>query len=167
MAAEYFFNFDKLSYITGEKPDGCILCLIRDGDSRVVDLTVYRDGLFVVSVNLYPFNPGHLMIFPIRHVEDVRGFTTQEDTHFSRLNRFFLDLLDGVYHPMGYNLGYNMGLVAGASILHLHAHIIPRYSREIGLADLIAGKRVLVEDPRETQKRVIQAVSESSPPKVR
>jgi ATP adenylyltransferase len=167
MTAEYFFNFDKLTYITGEKPDGCILCLIRDGDSRVADLTVYRDELFVVSVNLYPFNPGHLMIFPMRHVEDVRKFTEKEDAHFSSLNRFFLNLLDGLYHPMGYNLGYNMGLAAGASITHLHSHIIPRYSREIGLADLIAGKRVLVEDPRDTQKRIIQAVSDGSPPRIR
>ncbi len=166
MAAEYFFNFDKLSYITSNKPDGCILCLIRDGDPQVVDLSVFRDDLFIVSINLYPFNPGHLMIFPVRHMEDVRDFTAREDKHLCGLNRYFLDILDGLYHPMGYNMGYNMGLVAGASITHLHAHRIPRYSREIGLADLIAGKRVLVEDPRETQKRMVRAVASSSPPKL-
>ena len=54
--------------------------------------------------------------------------------------------------PSGYNIGYNMGLAAGASIEHLHLHIIPRYPREIGIAELIAGSRVLVQHPRETQE---------------
>jgi ATP adenylyltransferase len=64
-----------------------------------------------------------------------------------------LEVLDSLYSPAGYNIGFNMGLAAGASIEHLHLHIIPRYPREIGIAELLAGKRVLVEDIEKTKRK--------------
>ena len=64
-----------------------------------------------------------------------------------------------LYEVITYNIGCNMGLVAGASIEHLHVHIIPRYPREIGIAELMAGKRVLVQDPVETQRRLVEALA--------
>jgi len=159
----YFFNFNKMKYVRGPRPTGCILCLIRDKSSEVVDLTVYSDELFTVSVNLYPYNPGHVMIFPNRHVVDVRKLTTTEDRRLSELTRRFLNVLESTHCPAGFNIGYNMGSSAGASIDHLHLHVIPRYPKEVGIADLIAGKRVLIEDPRTTQARLIEAVGRSGP----
>ena len=111
MSREYFFNFEKYAYVKGSKPKGCILCLVRDEDERVVNLTVYRDELFLVSVNLYPYNPGHLLLFPVRHVRDVRELSPAEELHLIRLQRYFLGLLDTLHRPAGYNIGYNMGLV--------------------------------------------------------
>jgi ATP adenylyltransferase len=160
---EYFFNFQKYAYIKGPKPRDCILCLIRDRDSSVIDLTVHRDELFIVAVNLYPYNPGHLLIFPARHIVDVRGFTPEEERRLASLTRYFLDIGDRVHRPAGYNIGYNMGSPAGASIEHLHLHLIPRYPHETGIADLLAGKRVLVEEPRETARRIREAVAENPP----
>ncbi len=152
--SSYFFNFDKLAYVKGPRPERCILCMARDGSPEVVDLTFWRDDLFVASVNLYPYNPGHLLVFPVRHVEDVRELSAPEERRLADLQRWLLGLLDAACSPRGYNIGYNMGGAAGASIDHLHLHIIPRYPRETGIADLIAGKRVLVEDPRETTRRL-------------
>jgi ATP adenylyltransferase len=157
----YFFNFDKMEYVRGPKPDGCILCLIRDHSQEVVDLTVYSDEFFTITVNLYPYNPGHLMLFPNRHVQDIRLLTVEEDRRLSELSRLTLDVLDGVYRPSAYNVGYNMGASAGASIDHLHLHVIPRFPREIGFADLVAGKRVLIEDPRKTQERLTEAFAKA------
>ena len=154
MGDGYFFNFDKMTYVRGEKPRGCILCLLRDAHPSVVDLTIVRDPLFIASVNLYPYNPGHMMIFPVRHVEDVRELTAEEECRLAEVQRYLLDLLDRAYAPHGFNIGFNMGQSAGASIEHLHLHIIPRYPRETGIADLIAGTRVLVEDPVETTRRL-------------
>jgi ATP adenylyltransferase len=77
----------------------------------------------------------------------------------SDLTRRCLSLLEETHQPSGFNIGYNMGAVAGASIDHLHLHIIPRYPREIGIADLVAGNRVLIEDPRVTRDRVRQRFS--------
>lgn len=148
---EYFLNFEKLSYLTGAKPEGCILCLIRDGSPEVEKLCVHETPAFMVSLNLYPYNPGHLMVFPKRHITDLRQYSQEEQAEADALVRLCLDVIDSTHHPVAYNIGYNMGLVAGASIDHLHLHIIPRYPREIGIAELFAGKRVLVQDPRETR----------------
>ncbi len=160
---DYFFNFEKIAYLQGERPSGCILCLVNDGSEEVVNLTVYREELFAVTVNLYPYNPGHVMIFPTRHVEDVRELTAREELALIRVQRGILDVLDNTHHPTGYNIGFNMGLVAGASISHLHLHVIPRYPRELGIADLIAGKRVLVEDPEITADRIRARIKDHTP----
>ena len=156
----YFFNFDKMSYVKGRHPAGCILCLARDRSPDVVDLSIWRDAQFVASVNLYPYNPGHLMIYPCRHVEDIRELTREEETELVALQRWLLGILDRACAPHAYNIGFNMGAAAGASINHLHLHIIPRYPRETGIADLIAGRRVLVEDPRETVRRLSDLVAQ-------
>jgi len=152
--SNYFFNFSKMEYLTHKKPDSCILCLIIEGSSLVKKLKVWENELFVVSVNLYPYNPGHLIIFPKRHIVDIREFTEKEEKQMVKITASILTILDKTHSPSAYNLGYNMGPIAGASISHLHRHIIPRYPREIGIADLIAGKKVLVEDPRVTCDKI-------------
>jgi ATP adenylyltransferase len=157
---DYFLNFEKYAYVKGPKPGGCILCLIRDRDPGVIDLSVYRGKFFVVTVNLYPYNPGHLLIFPTRHIVDVRSYSLEEERRLNELIRYFLDIADKVHRPAGYNIGYNMGHPAGASIDHLHLHLIPRYPHETGIADLLAGKRVLVEEPRETARRIREVVDQ-------
>jgi ATP adenylyltransferase len=160
VSGDYFFSFQKYAYVKGERPPGCILCLIRDRDAAVVDLSVHRDPLFIAVVNLYPYNPGHLLVFPARHLTDLRDLQPREERHLARLTRYLLDALDGLSRAGGYNLGYNMGAAAGASIDHLHLHIIPRFPNESGIADLLAGKRVLVEDPRETARRLRERLAQ-------
>ncbi|NOY09848.1 MAG: HIT domain-containing protein [Spirochaetes bacterium] len=161
MPSKYFLNFDKINYFKNKPPRGCILCLIRDNSPEIVDLTIYRDELFIITVNLYPYNPGHLLVFPLRHIEDIREYTEKEEIRLAALIKYILDITDKAYAPSGYNIGYNMGLTAGASIRHLHIHIIPRFPREIGIADLIAGKRVLVEDPGRTAEKLKVLVVQS------
>lgn len=164
---EYFFNFEKIAYLRGDRPQGCILCLINEGSEDVVNLTVYREEHVAVTVNLYPYNPGHLMLFPRRHVEDVRELTNEEESSLLRVQRGILEVLDRTHSPAGYNIGFNMGLVSGASISHLHLHIIPRYPRELGIADLIAGKRVLVESPEVTAQRIRDSIQNHTPSSLR
>lgn len=154
LARDYFFNFDKMDYVRGKRPAGCILCAIRDGRSMEPDLCVHRDPLFLVAVNLFPYNPGHLLVFPARHVEDLRALSADEALHLHRLQAHLLTILDRTHGPSGYNVGYNMGETAGGSIHHLHLHVIPRFPNETGIADLMAGKRILVEDPRVTARRL-------------
>jgi len=155
----YFYNFRKLDYVQHKKTSGCILCSIAKQNNSETDLTVFHDDLFIVSLNLYPYNPGHILIFPKKHIEDIRQYKNKENEHLGKLTHYFLDILDYTHNPCGYNIGYNMGLEAGASIKHLHLHIIPRYPHEIGIADLIAGKRVLVENPEVTAKKIRQRIT--------
>lgn len=154
---EYFFNFDKIAYLTGEKPEGCVLCLVRDDSPKVARLVVEETEDFIVSLNLYPYNPGHLILFPKRHVLDLRELSGAERRGLDELTDRCLDALDRTNGPAGYNVGFNMGYAAGASIEHLHLHIIPRYHREIGIAELLAGKRVLVQSHEESLARLKEA----------
>ncbi len=154
---DYFFNFDKLSYVQSQKSDACILCLVRDSSPNVADLTVYRSMHFIISLNLYPFNSGHLLVFPKRHVIDIRELSIDERHDMDDTIDKALVVLDSQMKPTAYNIGCNMGLTAGASIDHLHWHIIPRYPREIGIAELIAGKRVLLEHPLDTRDKLLEA----------
>ena len=142
----------KLSYVRGKKPDvGCILCAIRDRDSRVVSLEITRGKLMIISLNLYPYNPGHLMIFPRRHLTDLRQFEREEVLEMHRLQHLAMDVLGELYNPAGFNVGYNIGPTSGASIDHIHCHMVTRHRNEIGLLEMISqGSRVLVEDPHET-----------------
>ena len=146
----YFFSFNKMKYFKEQKPEGCILCLIHSKSKEVENLTIFQNTLITISVNLYPYNPGHLLIFPNRHIVDIRELTEEEDLELNKMTKKALTLLDKVFNPSAYNIGYNMGLEAGGSIDHLHKHIIPRYPREVGIAELIGGKKILVESPYDT-----------------
>jgi len=71
-----------------------------------------------------------------------------------------LNIIDEIYNPTGYNIGFNIGEFAGASINHLHLHIIPRFKNELGLIDIIGGAKVIIEDPNETLKKLRAKVKE-------
>ena len=145
----YLFNTEKIKYIRGEKPTvDCILCAIEDKEPGVERLELRRTKYSIVTVNLYPFNPGHLMIFPLRHCTDIAELTDDEALDIHRLTAESLVILREEFSPVGFNIGYNMGCSSGASIAHLHCHIVPRYTNEVGFIDVLAGDRVMVVDPR-------------------
>lgn len=149
MERSYLFNTEKIKYVKGEKPCvDCILCALIAGDPSVTSLTVYRDDKFIVAMNLFPFNPGHLMIFPLRHVTDISGLTDEEASEMHRLLVKCVKVLDEEFTPSGYNVGYNLGNGSGASIAHIHQHVVPRYSNEVGFLDVLSGTRVIVSDPK-------------------
>lgn len=143
-----------MKYFKEKKPEGCILCLIRHKSVQVENLTVFQNEVLTISVNLYPYNPGHLLIFPNRHITDIRQLNEDEESELGRMTKIALTVLDKVFSPSAYNIGYNMGLEAGGSIEHLHQHIIPRYPREVGIAELIGGKKILVESPYESTEKL-------------
>ena len=153
---------NKMDYVRGKnRPDvDCILCAIVSGDERVEKLEIYQSELFFVSLNLYPYTPGHLIVFPKRHVVDIRELTPEEVGELHNVQNLCLTVLDKIYSPGGYNIGYNIGRAAGASIEHLHLHIVPRYQRELGFIDIIGGAKIIVEDPNRTQERLREAFRE-------
>ena len=136
-----------MDYVQGKtKPNvDCILCAVRDNDERVVTLKIYDDEYIFISLNLYPYNPGHLMIIPNRHVISFLELTREEIIHINRTIQGIQLLLDELYSPKGYNIGINQGIIAGASIEHLHIHIVPRYGAELGYIDIVGKTRIVVE----------------------
>lgn len=147
---------DKLDFVTGKsKPKvDCILCSIIKDSKEVKSLKLHQDGIGVVSLNLYPYNPGHLMVFPIRHVIDFRDLTDKEILHLSELIKKSQDMLSDLYNPEGFNIGMNIGNFSGASILHLHIHIVPRYENELGYIDIIGKTRIVVEPVSKVFKKL-------------
>lgn len=155
------FSVNKLDYIKKRRErSACVLCEIGRGGGRGVrchDLSVAAGESTAVCVNKYPYNSGHILIFPKRHVTDYRDLTAGEEREISLFLRKSLDVLDSLYAPSGYNIGYNLGDFAGASIGHLHMHVIPRYRNELGFVDIVGGAKILVEDPLETMRRLRRA----------
>ena len=152
------FSTHKLEYFHSKRPNvDCILCEIVRNSDRVNNLTVYKGKNVMISVNKYPYNSGHLLIFPFRHITDIRLLNEEEEREISELLKKSLDVLDDLYSPSGFNFGYNMGDFSGASISHIHMHVIPRYRNELGFIDIIGGAKIIVEDPLITMKRLREA----------
>ncbi|OIP27589.1 hypothetical protein AUK22_05355 [bacterium CG2_30_54_10] len=156
---KHLFVPSKGDYIRGKSRQqvACILCAILAKDPRVVSLLVWEDELFAVSANLYPYNAGHLLIFPKRHIKDPREMNSHEDAAFLPLMKRCLTILEGLYHPLGFNVGFNLGDASGASIDHLHQHMVPRFHKELGFIDILSGSKIIIEDPCLTVKKVKEA----------
>jgi len=151
----YLFNTEKIKYVKGDKPSvECILCAIRDNNPLVKNLNVHTTEKFIIAVNLFPFNPGHLMIIPKRHISRIDELTDAEASEMHDLLVKSIKFLDEEFKPSGYNIGYNLGDGSGASIAHLHQHIVPRYTNEIGFLDVLSGTRVIVNDPVEVMEKL-------------
>lgn len=154
---DYVFPLGKGDYIRGDRPQvDCILCAVVRKDPVVENLMVAESDLLGVCINLYPYNSGHLLLFPKRHVLDIRELSPGENRELWSATNLFLDIVEELYHPKGFNLGYNLGESSGASIPHLHMQLIPRYHNEVGMVDLIGGARVVIEDPKVTQQRIAE-----------
>ena len=139
---------DKLDYVTGKnRPDvDCILCEIIRDSNEVKKYKLHQDALSMVCLNLYPYNPGHLMISPVKHVTDFRELSKEEILSISENVKRCQDLISELYNPIGFNVGFNQGgKLAGASIEHLHVHLVPRFRGELGYIDIIGSTRVVVE----------------------
>ncbi len=150
----------KLDYVQGNaRPDvKCILCSVRDNDKRVDSLKIYHDNTLFISLNLYPYNPGHLMIVPNKHLTKFTDLTREELIHITRTIQGVQMLLDDLYNPKGYNIGINQGKIAGGSIEHIHIHIVPRYSSELGYIDIVGKTRVVPEGLNSVKKKLEERI---------
>jgi len=155
----FYITPKKLSYVRGKRPDvDCILCAVRDDDKRLPRLVVQRNDRMIVSLNLHPYSPGHLLIFPLRHLTDPRELSSEEVIEVFHLQKQAMSALEAVYKSPGFYIGFNVGASSGASIEHLHCHVIPHQSDRLELPSMVgSGTRVELEDPLETLKKVKKA----------
>ena len=140
----------RIEYVQKAKESGCILCQKPRENNDEANFILYRGQHNFIILNTFPYNPGHLLIFPKRHITDIRLLTDEEILELNSLTKLSMNVLDVLYSPGGYNIGYNIGQCSGASLEHLHLHIVPRYSSEIGFVDIVAGSKIIVEDPNVT-----------------
>ena len=137
----------RIEYITGSRQEtGCIFCEVRrspEPDS----LVVFEGSACYVLLNLYPFNNGHLMVVPYRHVGTLAGLTSDEMNEVGRLTQQCETALTEAYQPHGFNIGINLGTPAGAGVLdHVHVHVVPRWNGDTNFMTAVGNTRVLPED---------------------
>jgi ATP adenylyltransferase len=135
-------------------PSVCPFCAapgLEPGES----LIVRRGQLAYAVLNLYPYNSGHLLVCPYRHVADYTDLTGAETAEVAELTRQAMRVLRAAYDPAGFNLGMNQGAVAGAGVAgHLHQHVVPRWAGDSNFFPIIAETRALPQVLGDTRERV-------------
>jgi len=145
----------RIEYIQMEKPEGCILCDKPKEKYDVANYILYRGEKNFIIMNSYPYNPGHLMIAPYRHVANLEELTDEERCeHFEMVSRS-VKILREVFNPAGFNIGMNLGKIAGAGIDdHIHTHIVPRWQGDTNFMPVIADVRVIPEALASTYEKL-------------
>ena len=136
-----------------EEPDGgCVFCAIPETEPERV---LARGELAYVVLNKFPYNPGHLLVVPLRHVGDLEGMTPEEGAEIHALLQRAVGAIQRTADPHGFNIGLNLGRIAGAGIPeHLHWHVVPRWSGDTNFMSVVGDTRVLPELLAETYDRL-------------
>jgi ATP adenylyltransferase len=135
--------------------EGCIFCdKPAAGDDELAYILARAERAFVL-LNTFPYNPGHLMVAPFRHVADLEGLGDEEMSDISALLRRSVQALKDAVGPEAFNVGMNLGRVAGAGIPgHLHWHVVPRWSGDTNFMTVLGDVRVLPEGLAETYRKL-------------
>lgn len=143
----------RLSYVTdpAEKakpatPDACFLCTGANGTDDRANLLVHRTSLSVVVLNKFPYNNGHLLVAPREHRGKLHDLSPDQLLDLQLVLRKMLGIIEKRMSPDGFNIGLNLGKVAGAGLPgHLHWHIVPRWSGDVNFMPVIADTKVIVQ----------------------
>jgi ATP adenylyltransferase len=144
------------AYVTRSSNDeGCVFCRAVANASAPDSLVVHEGDLSFVVMNLYPYNAGHVMVVPRRHLGSLQEATADELADLMRLATRLERVLAEVYRPDGINVGMNLGRPAGAGILgHIHLHVVPRWTGDTNFMTVVGETRVIPEDPVEACRRL-------------
>ena len=150
----------RLDYIQrAARQDGCIFCAEAADERRSPEtLVVHRAEHTFAMLNRFPYTSGHLMVSPYRHVGELSELTDAEAVELHHVIVASVAALRAVYLPDAFNVGWNLGAVAGGSITgHLHEHVVPRWSGDTNFMPVLADVRVLPEHLLETRDKLREA----------
>lgn len=138
------------------KSESCVFCAALESGKSAKSLLLATHGEAMIVLNKYPYNAGHLLVLPKRHVAKLEQLTVEEAADVFTLQKKALHALSELYSPAGYNMGLNLGAAAGAGIPdHLHWHLIPRWPGDANFFPLIAETKVVIETLEQTYKRLV------------
>jgi ATP adenylyltransferase len=148
----------RLEYIQqADELDGCVFCLAASGDDEDL-LVVHRGANAFVLLNKFPYASGHLMVATYRHLGEFGALSDDEATEVHRLAEAGMAALSATFAPEGYNLGWNLGRIAGAGIVdHVHLHVVPRWAGDTNFMPVLADVKVLPEHLSETRAKLAAA----------
>jgi ATP adenylyltransferase len=154
----------RMEYISGPAQPGCLFCRVQEappGDDRK-NLVVHRAADAVVLLNKYPYNSGHLMVAPRAHVASLAGLDDDQTLGVMRLVRRSIVVLERVMAPEGFNVGVNLGRVAGAGITdHVHVHVVPRWNGDTNFMPVLGEVKVIGEHLDRTWEKVTEGFGQS------
>jgi ATP adenylyltransferase len=145
----------RLEYVTEASTASTLSCIFCDALAAADPLIIHRaTGAFVI-LNKFPYNNGHLMVVPNRHVEWLASLDPAELTELMALTQAAERILKDVYRPHGFNMGLNLGKPAGAGVVgHLHLHVVPRWNGDTNFMSVVGEMRVLPEELPQTAERL-------------
>ena len=149
----------RIDYILGkEKEAGCIFCDKPQSELDEETLIVHRsDGAYTI-MNKYPYNNGHLLVVPYRHVSEICDLEVEENSLLIQEVCKAIQALKKVMRPDGFNIGINLGIIAGAGIAeHVHYHIVPRWAGDTNMMPVLADVRIIPEHLRQTREKLARA----------
>lgn len=155
----------RIEYILAPKPpasDGSLFTRIAQSSADEQNFVICRDRTCFAMLNTYPYNGGHLMVIPYKQVPDFHGLTDEELADLMKLVRRCQEALTCVMKPDGFNIGVNVGRVAGAGIVeHVHIHLVPRWTGDTNFMPVVAGTSVVPEALKDVAARLRAALAES------
>jgi ATP adenylyltransferase len=148
----------RLEYIrSADEQTGCVFCGIVPLDDEE-GLVVHRGARAFVVLNKFPYASGHLMVAPYRHVGDLGELGDDEALEIHRLVSTAIDTLARTMTPQGYNLGWNLGRIAGAGVVdHVHEHVVPRWAGDSNFMPVLADVKVMPEHLAATRRKLAEA----------
>jgi ATP adenylyltransferase len=149
----------RLAYVQqASDQEGCVFCLEASKALGDDSLVVHRGDAVVVMLNKFPYSSGHLMVAPMRHTPSLADLSPDEAAEVHGLTVVALDVLGMLFSPDAFNVGWNLGEVAGGSIAgHLHEHVVPRWSGDTNFMPVLADVKVLPEHLLATRDRIREA----------
>ncbi len=157
----------RLAYVQAAgADDGCVFCREATGELGDASLVVDRSEHAFTLLNKFPYSSGHLMIAPVRHIAELRELSETEVGELHELTTRAIDALRSAYRPDAFNVGWNLGTVAGGSIAgHLHEHVVPRWAGDTNFMPVLADVKVMPEHLEATRARLRAAFGSSPPPR--
>lgn len=151
----------RMQYILAvDKQQGCIFCIKPQEADDKRNLILYRGKSSFIMMNRYPYNNAHLMISPYKHISDLEQLSDKENLELMRLIRKSITILKEKLSPHGFNIGMNLGRVAGAGVEnHLHFHIVPRWEGDTNFMPVIGHTKVMSEGLEETWEKLRRTFS--------
>lgn len=145
----------RIEYIASEKEDGCIFCTKPRQMEDQNNLILFRGEYCYVIMNYYPYNNGHLMVVPYKHTSEMADLSKEENAEMMALLNRCIRVLKQEMMPNGFNIGMNLGEVAGAGVKdHLHFHIVPRWNGDMNFMPVTGHTKVIPEALEETWKKL-------------
>jgi ATP adenylyltransferase len=157
---DYLWTPWRYAYVsTAGKAMGCVFCDAAKSDDDRKALVVYRGQHCFVILNAYPYTPGHVMIVPYAHLDELQKLPPDAASEMMQLSQRMEHVQRQLYRPDGINLGMNIGKAAGAGIAgHIHMHVLPRWVADANFVSVVCETRILPETLEETWKRMSKAL---------